>query len=209
MAKLSGAAVYRYALAGGFSPADAVIATQIAWAESGWDTTAVHTNSNGSKDYGLMQINDRANADILNGGSWSDPTANMRMAKAIKDRQGWGAWVGYTSGRYKQVTAVESHVGGTALSPGVGTVTFVPPGGSGTGTARQPTDPSVVIPAITNPLSAVTDFLGKLTNPGLWSRIGIGALGVLILVIGVIFLLSSGKGKVIQQVAPIAKGLAK
>jgi cell wall-associated NlpC family hydrolase len=82
----------------GWSEQDIPTVIGIAMAESSGNPGAVNnSNSNGTSDYGLMQINS-SHGDLLKSGSWSDPVANMRMAKAVYDSQGWGAWTTYNSG---------------------------------------------------------------------------------------------------------------
>lgn len=207
MSTLSGAVVYQSALKAGFSPTDAVVATQIAWAESGWNPNATHKNSNGSTDYGLMQINDRANADVLTNGSWSDPVANMRMAKVVKDRQGWaGAW----KATYKGKKYNEVKVAGNPFSAGSQDVSFSVKGQPTSFGVTGSTTGPVTLGSLPNPLAPVTDFLGKLTNPGLWTRVGIGGLGTLLVVLGILFLFWQAKDKVVSgAVGSVVKGATK
>lgn len=204
MAKMTGSAVYHAAVSAGFSPSDAVIATQIAWAESGWDPAATHTNSDGSTDYGLMQINS-VHADILRTGSWSDPVANMRMARAVKAQQGWGAWVGYNSGNYKRVK-----VSGNPFSAGSQEISFDAPDGqpaSATILGSTKDGPSIGIP---NPLDSISGLVKAVTNPGLWTRIGIGWLGFVLVVLGILLLFWTAKDKVIgSAAASVVKGATK
>ena len=57
-----------------------------------WDQTRTNTNSNGTKDWGLAQIND-ANSKLCKGldfrGSWSD---NLECAHRVYKSQGLKAW---------------------------------------------------------------------------------------------------------------------
>ena len=87
--------------AAGFPTAMVPVMVAIAMAESSLRPTATHTNSNGSTDYGLFQINS-IHTDVLGMGSWSDPYVNAKMAKVIYDRQGLAAWSVYNSGAYNQ-----------------------------------------------------------------------------------------------------------
>ena len=92
---LSEAAVLQHVRDAGFPRKVEKTMVCIAVYESGLNYTATNTNSNGSIDYGLFQIN---------GGWWGkhcpidtlfDPIANTKCAKYIYDRQGLGAWVAY------------------------------------------------------------------------------------------------------------------
>lgn len=78
---------------------DLVTAVAVAMAESSGRTDAFHTNTNGSKDYGLWQIN-----DIHSGGrppaNWADPAANAALAHGVWASSGWSAWSTYKSGSY-------------------------------------------------------------------------------------------------------------
>jgi lysozyme C len=89
--------------------------------ESSFYEGAQHTNSNGSTDYGLFQINDRywlkpcgvSSSDLLGG------AANAACARQVYDAQGNEAWYGYKAHR----SECDSYV-----APGaVGVPTVSPP----------------------------------------------------------------------------------
>jgi hypothetical protein len=206
---LSGSQVYQDALKAGFSPTDAVIATQVAFAESSWDPNKVTHEPNGSTSYGLMQINS-VHTSVLTNGSWTDPVANMKMAKAIKDgkdgsRGGWLNWTTFKSGTYKEVK-----VRGNPFSAGSQDVSFSAPGKPTSFGVTGSTTGIVSTGSLPNPLAPLTDFLGKLSNPGLWTRVGIGALGVWLVIIGVLFLLWTAKDQVVKgTIGTAAKELTK
>lgn len=96
---LSDGQIAAYASAAGFTGNDLSIAVAVCLAESGGRTNATNHNSDGSTDYGLWQINS-VHADLLSQGSWSDPADNARMAHAVWQSSGWGAWTTYKSGAY-------------------------------------------------------------------------------------------------------------
>lgn len=50
---------------------------------------------------------------------------------------------------------------------------------------------SNAVTAVTSPLDAVTTFLGELSKPAFWIRVGLGALGVTLLTIALIKILST------------------
>ena len=114
----------------------------IALAESSGRSDAVANEPNGTKSYGLWQINS-VHADILAGGDWRDPEDNARMAFKIFVLQGYDAWSTYKSGAYKKYLPDTSilNPGGGPLNPldGLGTV-----------------------------LSIIGNLIAKIFNPDLW-----------------------------------------
>lgn len=113
---LSQKQVYAAARAGGFTPAQAVIATAIAMAESGGNPSATHRNANGSVDYGLWQINS-VHADLLKANpNWQDPKTNARMAHSVyATGGGWRAWSTYKSGAYKSHLSTQANLSGGSV----------------------------------------------------------------------------------------------
>lgn len=73
------------------------IAVAIAIAESGLNTQARHTNSNGSVDYSLFQLN----SVHKQRGNLADPVENVKIAMDIYAEQGWNPWVVYQTGKYR------------------------------------------------------------------------------------------------------------
>lgn len=102
-AGLSGQQVVKAAYAAGFRGDDLVIAAAVAKAESQWNPLAKNSNTNGSTDYGLFQINSVHEA-ILSRGDWRNPADNARMAYQVWSDAGqrWGPWVTFWKGTYKQ-----------------------------------------------------------------------------------------------------------
>lgn len=86
----------------------AAVAAAVATAESGRRPTALNvTNANGSKDFGLFQINTihRADFEQVTGRPWADvldPTVNTRFAVHLQHRQGWQPWVAWWSGAWRK-----------------------------------------------------------------------------------------------------------
>ncbi len=102
------AQIASWARRAGWAEKDIPMVIRIAMAESSRSPTATHSNSNGSTDYGLMQINTihrndggAIDANFFTGGGWKDPVQNLRAAKQIRDASGgWGPWVTFTTGAY-------------------------------------------------------------------------------------------------------------
>lgn len=122
--------------AAGFSPAAALVGTGIMYAESRRVVEATHRNTNGSTDYGLMQINSIHGYDSAR--LVADPLYNADCAYKIYRDAGnsWGPWSTYHNGSYITGQTAEtagtivlpsppdlSHIGGRGMS--------VPTGGTG------------------------------------------------------------------------------
>lgn len=113
----------------GFPESELTTAVAVALAESGGKVAAISPpNSNGTRDYGLWQINSVHTQ--LNWGSWFKGDQNAYMAKDVWDERerrtgnGWKAWSTYSSGAYIAFLPV-AQVGVTAPAdgksdPGVG-----------------------------------------------------------------------------------------
>ena len=67
----------------------------IMMAESSCDPNAFNTNSDGSNDMGLFQIN-----SVHNKPNRNNPELNVRYAYQIYKSQGLKAWVAYTNKSY-------------------------------------------------------------------------------------------------------------
>lgn len=74
------------------------IALAVARAESGLNPRAINRNKDGSRDVGIFQINDRHGWDDEGLLDWRE---NIRIAKELRDRRGWGEWVVYNNGTYR------------------------------------------------------------------------------------------------------------
>ena len=85
----------------GITANDVPVAVAIALAESSGNTEAINkSNRNGTKDWGLFQIND-VNWNGESASQRVDVQTNIRKAAEVKIRQGWGAWSVVDSGRYR------------------------------------------------------------------------------------------------------------
>jgi cell wall-associated NlpC family hydrolase len=151
----------------GFPQSVHVTMVAIALAESGGRVEVVSPfNSNGTKDFGLFQINSVHHyneRDLVN-----DAAFNTRCAKAIYDKQGLRAWSVYTNGKYearmneaRQGVAQAASVTGNASVPSSGTVgqdtskpsvTYGPPG------------PQIVVAGVGTPLTAAEETTAPLRD---------------------------------------------
>lgn len=104
----TGMRVAAYLHNAGFAGNDLITAVAIAYAESGLHYDAKGgPNSDGSYDYGLMQINGKAHPDlmtptVISDGTWKDPLWNARAAFKIYSAAGhkFTPWSTYSSGSY-------------------------------------------------------------------------------------------------------------
>ena len=111
------------ACAAGLDPA---MLTGIAHHESGFDPTLIHTNAGGSRDVGLMQINERNFGWLgLNMRSALDPCQSMRAAALLLQsysRYNTGSpTAGFANGYVQRVVSAVAEIrnsnGGSASAP--------------------------------------------------------------------------------------------
>lgn len=205
---LSPLAVAQLALQAGFTPDQVPTVVQIASAESSFRPSAINHNSNGSTDYGLMQINSVHGFDPKR--LQSDPLYNMEAAKQVFDSQGWHAWTTYggqafnrawalgqtaantargqsTIGRIQEVTAILAPFIGAAaasteVAEGAGAAEG---GGSGavSGAAAGASAATKIAGTLTD-AAALGSIAALLTSSQFWVRLGEALLGVLLLYLG-------------------------
>lgn len=183
----------------GGDPVYAVMAAAIAMAESGGNPDATHTNSNGTVDRGVWQIN-----SIHGSQSTTDPLANARAAVSISSNgTNWRPWcTAWSNGA----------CGGTYLGSGSPYQKFTtgdaasPSGGGGAGGGQQTTGFGL------NPLSwpaelsqdLAKQFLGPIGR-WLWYG-GMASAGILLMMIGAFLLareafLSTRTGQTLHSAA--------
>lgn len=180
----------------------------IALAESGGDTNAIGgPNTNGTKDYGLWQINDVHKQEFAAYWSrWQDPTSNLAMAAALYQNRGgkFTDWSSYNYGRYAPFLPAAQR----AWNGEEDTSAADPTAAAQNESSGNPLDP----------INAVGDFLTLLTKSTTWVRVGMGAAGlvlVLIVVAGVMKTRLPGPvgaiaraAKASKATAPVAEGVA-
>jgi hypothetical protein len=98
---LNYATVINLARAAGIPSDQLATAAAIAMAESGFNTSAVNYNTNGSVDRGLWQINSiHTNWDINQ--EFNSSYNAQAMAQISNHGTNWGPWSTYASGKYLQ-----------------------------------------------------------------------------------------------------------
>lgn len=168
----------------GGSATTAPFAAAVGMAESGGNSAALNSNSNGSVDRGLWQIN-----SIHGGLSTTDPIANARAAVQISHNgTNWRPWcVAWSDGK----------CGGTFLGTGAPVFRFFngTSGASG-GTSSVDTTGGVTATnaGFENPLNPSTwanAFLKPLFVSSFYA--GLGMVGVALMVLGVVILVNESK----------------
>lgn len=165
---------------GGFTGDKAKIATAIALAESGGNELATNTNSNGTIDAGLWQIN---SVHKKSHPSWTivwlqKPENNAKAMQSLsKGGSDWSPWTTYKSGAYKSHLdtadkAVKGIASDTSISDQVGGI----PG----------------VDAVETAVSSIGDALGKvgswISNTDNWIRVAqvVGGLGLALIAVAII-----------------------
>ena len=169
---LSDAQIAGWAQQGGFTGNDEAIAVAVAIAESSGHIDATNTNTNGSVDYGIWQINS-VHADLFNQYPqwWSVENADMAHAVYAAAGNKFSPWTTYNSGAYQlYMTRAKAAVG----APDQGNVV------GGPGDTRNVT----VIPGVDSIASSLAAFgtgfsavAGWVSDVHNWERVGLVLIG--------------------------------
>lgn len=198
MAKLSPVQVAAVSYDAGWRGGNYVRAVAVALAESGGNSSI---QGRGDRDdLGLFQVNSRYHPEILQG-DWTDPLFNARTAHAIWQKDGWQPWNSSRPGQILNMPIATLVTGGGNTRPAANY-----PGGSGKNPAviLGQTIPGTGSSTTGNPLTAAGDAIKFLSVGQNWARIGIIALGGLLLVVALANLAKPGIEEAIK-VATIAK----
>jgi len=171
MTTLSANQIAAAAQQAGFSGQDLVIAIAVALAESSGNPSATHSNSNGSVDYGLWQINS-VHASLV-AGNWADPTSNAKMAYSVWQGSGWSAWTTYTSGAYLKYMGQASAAANAPDTSGIQLTAST--SSDSTGEAGS--------------IGSIGDFFTWIATPSNWVRVGYFFGGLLALIIGTVIIM--------------------
>lgn len=185
-----------YAAANGLNPLSqhVQIMAAIATAESGGRSNAKNPNSSATGLWQVLQSHSRDAGWPFGSAvsSFTNPVTNARMAEYIYRKQGYGAWTTYTSGAYKRylsgasspnnspqvqqtVAANGQNANLLPMLPNLGGLA----GGAGAAAGG----------AATGALGTLLGLPAFVTSVGLWRRVGIASLGLLIIFIGLVILL--------------------
>lgn len=192
-----------FAKMAGFSGADLTIAVAVAIAESGGRTDIIGpVNSNGTRDYGVWQINSGHTAlfaQTAQNRDWYQAFVNAEWAHTVFQGQGWSAWSAYKSGKYRQHMEVAQRAANNPQDLPIGT----------DDTAQVPDWLKPIIGpifAIGNAMATIATAFYKsmvwAAKPANWVRASLVALGSG-LVVGALVVLakSSGATRVVKAVS--------
>lgn len=166
------------------------LAAAVALAESGGSPFIYNTYKEGH--FGLFQVSRSAWPEFFTGGSdqWADPEKNAAKAYEIYQKQGWGAWQGYTNKGWQEH---RNEVAEAALKyngkPMGGLLDDIRDQGLASvigNAADQVGDAASTVADKTT--AGLGDVWEAVTTPALWMRLGYGVLGVA-LVAGGLFLI--------------------
>lgn len=139
-------------------------------------------NSNGSRDRGLWQINDKAHPDVPDSVAYNPALATAAARRISNDWTDFSPWTTYA---FCHGAAVYR---GTPNSKGIQTSL----GGTPIDKATQPIGDAVN--SVGNALSAMAKFLAQLFSPSFWLRTGKVILGVLLLLFGMFIFVKAALG---------------
>lgn len=210
MAKLTVQQIAGYAQAAGFPPEELARATAVALAESGGDPGASHTNTNGSVDYGLFQINS-VHGGLLNQGDKFNPLDNAKMALTVWRDAGnkWTPWSAYNNGRSQGFMAQATLAAAKPVPPASpagasasGSATASGESGQAGGTA-QGSAPAVTgnpvadaLAGVLSPLTGLVEKFKTILNVNFWWRLGAGILGVIMILVSAVMI--TGQSSTVQ-----------
>lgn len=156
----------------------------IAQAESNWNPAA--TNPSGIQTptpgaYGMFQIMYPLHQSLFQHGSWSDGNYNCWMATQLYKQSGFAPWNGDGwQALYSKYGAQYTQAVNNGLHGDPGGVT------SGIGPIGIPNPLSGIESAI----SSIGSLFGKIFDPALWERIGLGLLGAGMLIVGIVIVIT-------------------
>lgn len=196
-----------------------ILFTSIALAESGGNTLAVNTAGNtpaGSRDRGLFQFNEYWNKDISDADAF-DPVKATHWAyvksDGFTDTSEWTNSKGLSQTNISSTGSKLDFSPNTELGAAIGNTAGVYIGGLGddinASINQLPGGTTITnaVSTVSDALSSVTDWasglgglLSHLTSADWWKRIGIGALGIGIIILGLIAIFS----KPIEQATKVA-----
>lgn len=202
----AGTDVAKAAKAAGFPDDQLVTAVAIAFAESTFNAGAIKNEPDGSKSYGLWQINSVHGYPEIASGAWRQPGVNAQLAKRVYDKQGWEAWstfrpsdaVGYArylAARPAAVGFVAAGVGAEAAAKGA----IDTPGAVASGITADAAQALNIAAEIAKEPLAVLRWL---TLPQTWVRIAYVVGGLALVIAGVNLFVTSA---IASRAAPVVE----
>lgn len=193
---------------GGWTGKDQIVtATAVALAESGGRMVQGRKNSDGSTDWGIWQINDKAHPDKIARAKKS-PIDNAHVAYEIYVAAGhsFTPWSVYKSGSYK-AHLMDAELGWGEIQDNTGIEAALKAGGG-----AKESDFGNINPGspIDNTTSAIGGLSGSITNGfntftqglfGITMNVGVLVVAVVLLILGVVILMRGS----ISSVLPVGK----
>jgi hypothetical protein len=183
MAKYTYAQLKQLWIQNGGNPAAADIAAAVALAESGGDSSATNTNTDGSTDRGLWQIN-----SVHGALSTFDVTGNVKAAIQVSNNgANWSPWVTYVSGAFRKF-----------LSPTTAASTGTLPANttSASGIGLPGVGGISVSGLVTSGINALLGMLGLGSLKDMVERAGLIILGFALVILGIHLLANGGSSPV-------------
>lgn len=189
--------IAQWAVQAGFSGQDLVTAVAVALAESDGRIDATNTNSDGTTDYGVWQINSVHADEFTKHPQWWS-VENADMAHDIYAAAGnkWTPWSTYTSGKYTsfllQATSAAKNPDASNVVGGPGdtkTINVIP----GVDSIAES------LSGFTTALAGIAAWMGNAQN---WERIGLVLVGGA-LVVGALIMVSGNSVSGVAKKIPI------
>lgn len=191
MPTLSYVQMAQYLANAGFPSDQLATGAAIGMAESGGQTEATNHNTNGTTDYGFMQINSGNDAPGTTGSTASfDPATCAQQAYALYKLRGWQPWDGDQLNRAKYIGPAQAAISGANIhaNPGAGTGDTFTTEDAGLGD-------------IGSSLNFLEQVAKNLVNPKFWIRAA--------MVMGGLFLIALAINKLIRQTSVYQNTIGK
>lgn len=178
----------QYLFNAGFPQSQLAMGGAIGMAESSGNTNAINHDSNGTTDYGFMQIN------TVNGGSTAsfDPQTCANQAYKVYQSQGWGdgkgsGWSTYDNSAYKAylVQSTAALAGKTLTKQNTAGTE-----GSGTG-ATSNTELVDIVKQLSDAQGVFRALAHVLTTPHVWLRAAKIFIGMILITWGLFFIVKA------------------
>jgi hypothetical protein len=219
VAKLADETIAGVALNAGFTGNALPVAVAVALAESGGNPRA-HNALPPDDSYGLWQINMigamgperrkrfglKANDDLY------DPSTNAKVAHAFwTSRGGFADWSTYNHGSYlaflpRANAAVKKNGGAKVASGSAGDPSKTVPGNRPDTPLPDPIENAIY--DMRDTLTGVSAFIKTLTDPKTWIRVGMFVGGVILIIVGVLFLIGQSKAaRAVASAVPVGRAV--
>jgi hypothetical protein len=196
MSTLTDDQIAQVAVTGGFpvgDPNNLAVCVAIAKAESSGRTDATNSNTNGTTDKGLWQINS-IHDDLLPGQDRFDPNVNAQLMVQISSNgTNWQPWSTYNNNAYQAFLGeAMTTVSGKTYTPG--TPTSLNPGSANTSTV-----------GVTSTVSGIETFFSGLANPDTLIRLAQLAVGGTVILLAIVVFFHEDIAKAAVKGAKVAE----